>query len=152
MKRRLLLMVLFLVAMVSSMKVMAAEPYAVLKDGTLTFYYDNYKSSRASTGTVYNMQTSFNADTDIPWANVKENITKVVFQPSFSDWEPTDTRWWFAGLSNLTEVVGPQYLSTAEVTNMIRMFDGCKSLEYINLSNCFTLSYSKFYTILKCTR
>ena len=153
MKRRLLLMVLFLVAMVSSMKVMAAEPYAVLKDGTLTFYYDNYKSSRASTGTVYNMQTSFNADTDIPWANVKENITKVVFQPSFSDWEPTDTRWWFAGLSNLTEVVGPQYLSTAEVTNMIRMFDGCKSLEYINLSNWNTSKVRQLSFMFKnCTK
>ena len=135
MKRRLVLFVMMLVAMASSMKVKAAEPYAVLEDGTLTFYYDDNKSSHASTGTVYNMQPYFNADTEIPWVNVKDNITKVVFQRSFSGWEPTDTRWWFAGLSNLTEVVGPQYLNTAKVTTMVRMFDGCKSLKYIDLSS-----------------
>ena len=149
MKKRLLVFVMMLVALASSMKVMAAEPYAVLENGTLTFYCDNSKSSH-TTGTVYDIQKTYNAVFDVPWINDKpESITKVVFQRSFSDWEPTETNWWFTGLSNLKEVVGTQFLYTVKVTKMIRMFDGCKSLEYIDLSSWNTSNVKSFSYMFK---
>ena len=65
-------------------------------------------------------------------------ISSVVFDPSFAQVSPTNTTYWFNGLTNLTKVEGLQYLNTSEVTSMYGMFEGCSKLEslpYLNTLN-----------------
>ena len=107
------------------------EAYAVYTtDGTLTFYYDKQKSSR--NGTKYTLNTGFN----LPgWSTFRKEIKKAVFDSSFSGATPSSTFFWFTEASNLTEIEGMQYLNTASVTSMWRMFDGCSSLTSLDLSH-----------------
>lgn len=108
------------------------EPYALLSsDGTtLTFYYDNNKSSRI--GTTYSLNTGSN----LPgWFNYDNKTEKVIFDASFSQARPTTTYYWFGLMKNLTSIEGMQYLNTSMVTNMCSMFGGCEKLAYINLNN-----------------
>ena len=99
---------------------------------TLTFYYDN---DRTSHGTTFSI-----VDGDyVPlWNSVyegpSENVTKVVFDASFVDARPTSTHEWFADMPNLIEIEGIENLNTSEVTNMDRMFKMCSSLTEIDLS------------------
>ena len=99
---------------------------------TLTFYYDNQRSSR--TGTTYGLNTDNNKPgwyTD----DTYNNVTKVVFDPSFADARPTSTYWWFSYMGNLSSIEGIEYLNTSDVTNMSRMFSLCWSMESIDLSH-----------------
>ncbi len=109
------------------------EAYACFtpSNATLTFYYDNLRSSR--TGTTYDLNTGKNAtgwDTD----GTKSSVTKVVFDPSFAEVRPTTTYRWFYQMTNLESIEGICYLNTSEVTNMFGMFGVCKKLTSLDLS------------------
>ena len=95
---------------------------------TLTFYYDSQRSTRP--GTTYDLNTEQN----LPGWHYN-NITKVVFNPSFADARPTTTYRWFDGLTKLTTITGRNYLNTSEVTDMGYMFYTCSSLTSLDLSN-----------------
>ncbi len=123
--------------------------YAVLSDGTLTFYYDAYKETRQ--GTVY----------DIPWVGDlpgwlypeevivdpfsaparkaktrNPNISYAVFDASFGNYHGlTSTKGMFAGLEYLTAISGIEYLNTENVTDMSSMFQKCYQLESLDFSN-----------------
>ena len=80
-------------------------PYAVLDEGTLTFYYDWDMSNRQG--------TKFEIDKTNPEPVWKTNesvpsITKVKFDDSFSNFLPKSTASWFSELTNLTEVEDPK--------------------------------------------
>ena len=106
-----------------------SEPYVVYNDGTLTFYYDGLRSSRA--GTTYDL----NGVQSLPqWTNIAESITKAVFDPSFSNARPKTTRNWFMNQTNLVDIQGLNYLNTSEATNMVQMFGNCSSLANLDLS------------------
>ena len=99
---------------------------------TLTFYYDNQRSSRS--GTTYSLNTSNNFpgwETD----GTNANVTKVVFDPSFANARPMTTYAWFYGMRNLESITGISYLNTSEVTNMEYMFYYCESLTNLDLSS-----------------
>ena len=99
---------------------------------TLTFYYDNQRSSR--TGTTY----SLNTGSIYPaWKTdgTNANVTKVVFDPSFADARPTTTGSWFQNMENLQSITGMNYLNTSEVTYMAYMFFNCSGLTGIDLSH-----------------
>ena len=98
---------------------------------TLTFYYDNLRSSR--TGTTYDLNTGSN-DTGWDTDGTKSNVTKVVFDPSFANAHPTTTYDWFYDMGNLESITGLEYLNTSEVTNMAWMFGYCKKLTSIDVS------------------
>lgn len=68
-------------------------------------------------------------------SDVREKVTKVVFNKSFADVYPKSTRYWFYGFKNLTSITNLTYLNTSEVTNMYQMFYGCTNLPSINVSN-----------------
>ena len=110
------------------------EPYAVFTSSntTLTFYYDNQRSSR--TGTTYDLNTGVN-DTGWDTDGTKSNVTIVVFDPSFADARPTTTYNWFYYMANLQSITGMSNLNTSEVTNMAFMFYGCNQLTSIDLSH-----------------
>lgn len=96
-----------------------AEPYVVYNDGTLTFYYDNQRSSR--TGTTYGLNDVV-GDNCPSWNVHYDTTTKVVFDASFSEARPKTTYRWFSNFWNITEIQGLEYLNTSEVTNMGLMF------------------------------
>lgn len=133
MNRKIVLKLLALVAcMMCSISVAAAEAYACYtpSNTTLTFYYDNYRSSR--TGSTYGMNTGAN----IPeWYSYRSSVTKVVFDSSFSNARPTSTYKWFYEMTNLTSITGTNYLNTSEVILMNYMFYDCSNLISLNVSN-----------------
>ena len=99
---------------------------------TLTFYYDNQRSSR--TGTTYDLNTGSN-DTGWESDGTNASVTKVIFDPSFADARPTTTFDWFYNMRNLQSITGMSYLNTSEVTNMNRMFYNCKKLTSLDVSH-----------------
>ena len=112
----------------------ATEAYACYTESntTLTFYYDNQRSSR--TGTTYDLNTGGN---DVAWDTdgTRTNVTKVVFDPSFADARPTTTCDWFYGMTNLQSITGIEYLNTSEVTDMGFMFMRCSKLTSLDVSH-----------------
>ena len=135
MKKALLFRLAVLVAaMMCALGAAAAEAYANYQSSnwTLTFYYDNYRSSR--TGTTYDLNTGA---TDTGWDTdgTKSYVTKVVFDPSFANFRPTTTYDWFYRMQNLESITGMSYLNTSEVTRMGWMFAICTKLTSLDLSN-----------------
>lgn len=133
-KKLLFRLVALVVAMMCALGASAAEAYAnyTPSDSTLTFYYDNLRSSR--TGATYDLNTGDNTpgwDTDGTYAKV----TKVVFNSSFADARPTSTSKWFSAMAKLKSITGLNYLNTSNVTNMSDMFLGCKKITSLDLSN-----------------
>ena len=127
-------MVVLVTAMMCALGVSAQEAYAVYTSGntTLSFYYDNDRSSR--TGTTYDLNegaTNTGWETD----GTNANVTKVVFDPSFADARPTTTYGWFYEMKSLQSITGMEYLNTSEVTNMAYMFSDCGNLTSLDLSH-----------------
>ena len=120
-------------AMMCALGAIAAEAYACYTSSntTLTFYYDNQRSSR--TGTTYDLNTDEN-DTGWDTDGTNADVTKVVFDPSFASARPTSTYHWFAEMYDLTSIEGMQYLNTSEVTNMASMFWECGALPAVDVS------------------
>ena len=112
----------------------AAEAYACYtpSNTTLTFYYDNQRSSRP--GTTYDLNTGNYSPgwyTDGTYSNVSE----VKFDPSFADARPTTCHSWFRDMAQLQTIYGLNYLNTSAVTHMVSMFRGCSSLTVLDLSS-----------------
>ena len=104
------------------------KAYAVLDGSTLTFYFDDQRSSR--TGTTYDLNTENNTP---GWYDYRTSVTTVVFDPSFADARPSSCFSWFV-MFNLNSITGLEYLNTSAVTNMMQMFMGCP-LESIDVSH-----------------
>ena len=106
------------------------EPYAVLDDTTLTFYYDKLRTLR--TGTTYDLNTVNNTP---GWYSKRASVTNVVFDPSFADARPTSCYCWFSEMTHLTSISGMKYLNTSSVTHMRNMFSKCTQLATIDVSH-----------------
>ena len=136
MKKHLLSLLVALVATAGSLPMAAQEAYAVLTeaDSTLTFYYDNLRSTR--TGTKYDVPTT-GATPD--WAGdlttPQEKIKHAVFDVSFSDYRPTSTSYWFRCCVKLQDIKDIRNLNTEKVISMRYMFSSCSSLTSIDLSS-----------------
>ena len=106
---------------------------------TLTFYYDDQKSSR--TGTVWGIDETKEEDQETfpAWAGTMytavPEVTTVIFDLSFKNFLPKTTKNWFFNFTNLEEIKGLENLNSSEVTIMSGMFIGCKKLSQLNLSN-----------------
>ena len=125
-----LLLLLFLLT--TSMTASAQEAYACYTSSnqTLTFYYDNLRSSRP--GKTYNLITGLNSPA---WLLIRQDVTSVVFDSSFANARPTSTYQWFGEMKNLTSITGIANLNTSEVTTMSEMFSNCSALTTIDLSH-----------------
>ena len=112
----------------------AQQAYACYTESnmTLTFYYDNQRSSRS--GTTYSVITN---NSHPYWYddNTNASVTKVVFDSSFAGARPTNTIAWFDGMTNLQSITGLSYLNTSNVTSMGAMFQSCRSLTSLDLSS-----------------
>ena len=63
------------------------------------------------------------------------NIKNIVFDESFKTYAPTSLREFFASCSTLETISGLEYLNTAKVTDMGKMFHGCSALTSLDLTN-----------------
>ena len=128
MKLRILFTTVLLMAICSVCS--AAEAYANYYDGTLTFYYDNERSSKP--GTTYDLNTGSNTP---GWITAGKKFKRVEFVSSFADYRPTSTYDWFYQQSELTTFIGLSYLKTDNVKKMGYMFYQCSGLTSLNLSD-----------------
>ena len=110
--------------------------YTILNsaDKTMTFYYGE-KPAAGENEKVYDVV----ADYERPgwyWDNNsnRSEITKVVFDNSFSSARPTTCELWFDRFTKLEEIDGLANLNTEEVILMGYMFSGCNALKSIDLS------------------
>ena len=109
----------------------ATELYAVLTNSsTVTFYYDDQRSSRGG---------SVNWQNDI-YAGNESKITTITFTSSVESARPTTGYHFFYNLYKLTTINNMSYLKTGEMTNMEGMFYNCAELTSINLSTSFGTS------------
>ncbi|MBQ9169253.1 MAG: BspA family leucine-rich repeat surface protein [Bacteroidaceae bacterium] len=102
----------------------ALDAYAVMKDGTVTFYYDNLKNSRDGVLEIHDTY-----GTPYPY----KAATTAVFDASFANYRPTSTAYWFQNC-NLTSISGLENLRTDNVTDMQYMFGSCGELTSLDLS------------------
>ena len=131
MKKLLLTFALLAMAFVAAE---AQTAYAQLNGSTLTFKYGNMPS----TGTVYSVPLNAQSMNQVPWYPDRENVTKVVFDNSFSNVENiVSLCMWFANMKNLTQIQGIQNLKTSRVINMMSTFAFTK-LSSIDLSHFVT--------------
>lgn len=69
------------------------------------------------------------------WYADRQNIKKVVFDPSFAGARPTSCYGWFYNCQNLTDIEGISNLNTEEVTITSAMFERCKQLTSLDISH-----------------
>ncbi len=128
-----------------------AEPEAYAcytpSNTTLTFYYDNQRSTRE--GTTYDLNRSSGGIYDPVWYtdSTCRSVTKVVFNSSFADARPTTTHYWFRQMRNLTSITGLNYLNTENVKSMLYMFENCSSLTSLDLSSFNTANVQYMYNM-----
>ena len=125
-------MVVMLITLMCALGANAQQAYACYtpSDNTLTFYYDNNRSSHR--GTTYDLNTGTN---DPGWVtdNTNVNVTNVVFAPSFAKARPQTTYKWFFYMALLRTIKGMNNLNTSAVTNMAWMFRYCSSTFFTTL-------------------
>ncbi len=110
---------------------LVARTYVQYADGTLTFSNDaNYALG------FYLLPSD--ASEAPHWLDHADDVTKVVFDDSFSKVRPTSCALWFRKMTHLTTIEGIENLNTSEVTTMRSMFEGCKQLTAIDLSGFVT--------------
>ena len=122
----------------------AQEAYAchTPEDSTLTFYYDEQRSTRP--GITYDLNTGENTPGWIVGFKGYD-ISQVVFDPSFAAARPSSTYKWFYCMANLRSITGLDYLNTEEVTTMVNMFSICNSLTDLDLSSFNTTNVKTMF-------
>ena len=123
------------------------ESYVVYDNGTLTFYFDNQRSSRQ--GTTYDL----NKTAETPkWLEFRSMIDKVDFDESFAVARPETMYEWFYNCTNLKEIQNIENLNTIEVKDFCQTFYGCTSLTNIDLSHFNTSNAWDFEQMfLRCS-
>ena len=114
--------------------------YALLKNGTLTFYY---RGSVPDNAYIIHGGKS----TQI-WSHAATSIKKVVFDVSFRGFRPNSCYEWFSQCGSLTEISGmKENLNTENVVDMAAMFYGCCSLKDLDLSGFKTSDVNTMHSM-----
>jgi len=145
MKQKLFSLLLLLAGMVQE-TVAQKEAYVASDDygNTVTFYYDDQKSSRSWVAEINKSYTDYwNPDQYPP--HPYHNVSEVTFDASFADYRPTSTAYWFCGCYYLRSFSGLENLNTSEVTDMSYMFDGCSSMSRLDFSKFNTANVKNMY-------
>ena len=133
-----------LLVMFTSLATHAAEAYACssYENAVLTFYYDNYRSSRS--GTTYDLNTGDNWP---EWHSISQYVVFVEFDESFVNARPTSTYRWFYEMTILRNIAHLDYLNTVDVTDMGFMFGDCAKLESLDLSHFNTSKVTDMFSM-----
>lgn len=127
------------------------QPYAVLRDSVLTFYYDHNRNCRD--GIIYIVDDDYYhnkhfSDMKIPeWCSY--GFHTATFDRSFANYKPTTLSCWFYSCGKLRNIEGINNLVTSKVKDMSCMFYFCQQLKNIDLSffatGCVTNMKEMFY-------
>ena len=131
----ILLMLLLLPARMVAQKAASSSKYIATYDSdTKTLTFEKYEGE------------SLPSDSESKWVkdgtpvlgmfgySYQQNIKHIVINESFKTFTPTTLNYFFEGLTQLETITGLEYLNTANVTNMYRMFNAC-GLTSLDLSN-----------------
>ena len=115
------------------------KAYVVVSDDwtKMTFKFGDKAADEAADNTNATFTTVSSESYGPGWyntANVKNNVTTVIFDETFQYYKPTSCFAWFNGFTQLSTITGTEYLNTSEVTSMNNMFYGCSSLKTIDFS------------------
>ena len=149
--RTLLAFLLTIVAGLQQVK--AQEAYVCRTPGTLTFYYDNLRSSREEEA-IKTYDLPADGSTPSWWQDDWSQfyIENVVFDPSFARARPTSTYRWFMDLYGLRTITGIENLNTSAVTDMGAMFCECTHLTSLDLSHFNTAKVTNMNVMFyECT-
>ena len=115
---------------------------------TLVFVYENVDyeegvSTYDINGTSYTVAKIYDAEygeEGAGWREQEKDLKKVIFAPSFSNYQPTNIEGWFYSLDKMTTIEGMQYFDTSLATSMHNLFYDCEALlsldlSYLNTSN-----------------
>ena len=75
----------------------------------------------------------------------KGTIVHIVFDKSFSTYTPTTLSRFFQDLTKLETITGLEYLNTANVTDMSKMFYNCSSLTSLDVTHFNTAKVKDMY-------
>ncbi len=125
----------------------------VASTGTLTYYYDSKRASRSGITEVYDPVGNPNA---VRFKGYNDKVLKAVIDPSMKDAPLTSMNYMFYGcrdaeaqeylyLKNMTSIEGMENLNTSLVRKMYDMFDGCSSLQALDLSSFNTSNVTSMY-------
>lgn len=70
----------------------------------------------------------------VPWAEYASQITQVVVEDSFVEFEPTSLSGWFRGCTSLESLEGLEFVNCSQVTSASEMFRDCTALTTLDLS------------------
>ena len=126
-KNRFLLIVMMLMTMVVSANA-TPVPYVEYNPSNSTLMFKN--GEKPTGNFVFDINTNGVPD----WYPVRRLVSRVVFDPSFSQCRPVSCLGWFSGMENLSKIEGIGYLKTSNVTNMGNMFNDCSSLTSLDVS------------------
>ena len=105
------------------------------RNKVMTFAYGDYKVDNRR---VFPIPTeSVDHPSKIPWNDLIEQVEKIIFDSSFANVRPNNTRYWFYYFTQLSQIYGIKNLNTSEVTNMGLMFNNCTKLKKIDLSSFY---------------
>ncbi len=114
------------------------DAFAVLKDSTLTLYYNVAKPLNA---VIYHFGEYSN----------EECVKRIVFDESFRNCTPLSCEEWFNQFRNLKEIIGmAENLNTSNCGNMSRMFFYCANLETLDLSGFDTRNVGDMSNMFSC--
>lgn len=82
---------------------------------------------------------------DVPWYECCATVTKVVFDPSFADYRPTQCACWFLGFEDLVAIENLENLDTSSATSMAYMFLECSSLKSLDVSGFDTANVTDMH-------
>ena len=100
------------------------------ESGVLTFRRTEEVLESTEGRIVFDGIDSLDEQSDTPWAEYRNDISKVVVEDKFS---PSCMASWFEGCENLEEAELKE-LDTSNVTDMSNLFKGCASLKELDLS------------------
>ena len=109
------------------------EVYSSFKEskGTLTYYYDDQRAARESSGEV---TVIYNPDV---WGfkDFSKKVKVAKIDASMTDAHLQSTKKMFFQLNNIEEIQNIENLITDDVVNMDSMFYGCENLKSLDLSD-----------------
>ena len=130
----MLLMLLLLPAGMVAQKAASSSKYIATYDSdTETLTFKEYAGETLPSNSVVVKDKMKVADIKRNFEN--GTIVHIVFDKSFSTYTPTSLLQFFYGLKNLEKITGMEYLNTAKVTNMYKMFANCSSLTSLDVTH-----------------
>ena len=130
----MLLMLLLLPAGMVAQKAASSSKYIATYESstqTLTFKENVGETLPKNSAWVEDKQTVATINNNIG----NGTIVHIVFDKSFSTYTPTSLHSFFYYLTKLETITGLEYLNTAKVTNMRKMFSGCSSLTSLDVTH-----------------